>query len=157
MVSVTSRHAKTAQSLHADGALAVEAEERPDAIRIIVVVKGITRETIPDIRVRLLWVMPLIASSVITAPLWGIVSNPPDAIEATRCSSSGFSPTCIAQSKVLGTHSFKGDAHAARGGASDTGKHVAARASEISGVPGSMLRRKSRTEAKPGRELMMFP
>ena len=36
------------------------------------------------------------AKSVMTAPLWGRQSNPPDAMAATRCSSSGFSSTACA-------------------------------------------------------------
>ena len=36
-----------------------------------------------------LWVRPQIARVVITAPLWGNVSRPPQAREATLCKISG--------------------------------------------------------------------
>src|SRR6478735_4550319 len=43
-----------------------------------------------------LWVNPETASRVITAPLWGSVSMPPLAIEATRCRTSMGMPAAFA-------------------------------------------------------------
>jgi hypothetical protein len=49
-----------------------------------------------DVLVRLTWVRPVTASSVITAPLCGRVSMPPEAIEATRWKTSSGMPAALA-------------------------------------------------------------
>jgi hypothetical protein len=48
-----------------------------------------------------LCVKPVIASNVITAPLCGSVSIPPEAIEITRCITSSGIPNCVANSIYL--------------------------------------------------------